>query len=98
MSFLASSLKSLVRLRAIFVLSALAFFFTACASNEYSYTTTVSGGEQVRFTMVAGRPKPAKAEGVEILEAGLQPDVETKKVLYGFRFSDSRVGRVWQNV
>jgi hypothetical protein len=64
-------------------------FMAGCATKEYTYNTVVSGGEQLHFSIVGGRPAPATADGIKILEAGLRPDAQLKKVLYGFHFSDT---------
>ncbi|HEX2852768.1 MAG TPA: hypothetical protein VHO24_05980 [Opitutaceae bacterium] len=64
-----------------------------CASTEFSYTTAVSGGERLKFTFVKGRPAPAKAEGIQIIDAGLQPDPEAKKVLFRFHIRDENAAR-----
>lgn len=69
-----------------------------CASKEFSYVTTVSGGEQIKFTFANGGPVHAKAEGFEILDAVIQPDYDAKKVFYGFRFSDAGGGKTLQSV
>lgn len=69
-----------------------------CASKVFSYATTVSGGEQLRFTFEAGRAAPVKAEGFQILDAGIRPDMETKKVVCGFLFFDENPNRALQSV
>jgi hypothetical protein len=72
----------IVFLRIIF--GALVATLGGCVSKEYSYSTTVSGGERIRFTFANGRPAPAKAEGIQIIDAGLLPNPAEKKVFYGF--------------
>lgn len=69
-----------------------------CASKEFSYATTVAGGERLRFTFVAGQPSPVKAEGFEILDAGIRPEAAEKKVICRFQFRDENANRTLQSV
>jgi hypothetical protein len=69
-----------------------------CASKEFSYATTVSGGEQLRFTFSAGRPAPVRADGYQILDAGIRPEGAEKKVVCGFMFLDENVNRPLKSV
>lgn len=69
-----------------------------CASKEFSYLATVSGGEQMKFTFAKGAPVHAKSDGFEIQEASIRPDMQAKKVFYGFSMSDSANGKSLQSV
>lgn len=80
------------------MLAAISVGGVGCASKEFSYVTTVSGGEQIKFTFANGGPVHAKAEGFEILDALIRPEYDAKKVFYGFRFSDAANGKTLQSV
>ena len=74
------------------------FLGGGCVTKEFSYVATVSGGEQLKFTFTGGGPAHAKAEGIEILDASVQPDFQAKQIFYGFKFSDSSGGKSLQSV
>lgn len=69
-----------------------------CATKEFSYVTTVSGGEQMKFTFAGGGPVHAKSDGFEVLDAAIQPEFDAKKVFYGFRVLDAAGGKTLQSV
>ena len=69
-----------------------------CVSKEFSYVTTVAGGEQMKFTFANGGPAHAKSDGFEVLDAVIRPEYDAKKVFYGFRFSDAAGGKTLQSV
>src|SRR4051794_26007838 len=75
-----------------------ALLLIGCASKEFSYVTTVSGGEQMKFTFGASGPAHAKAEGFEVLDTVLFPDSAEKKAFYGFRLLDAADGKNLQSV
>jgi hypothetical protein len=69
-----------------------------CASTEYSYSTIVSGGEQLKFVMTKGHPEDAKGEGLRVVVASIAPKAETQEVFYRFEFIDETGGRTFQSV
>jgi hypothetical protein len=86
------------RVASALTLMGVLWVLAGCASKEFSYVTTVAGGEQLKFTFANGGPVHAKAEGFEILDAAIQPEYDAKKVFYGFRFSDAANGKSLQSL
>jgi len=64
-----------------------------CVSKEFTYTATVAGGEELKFAVTNGGPAHARADGFEVLDAGLLPDFPAKSVYYNFRLSDAADGK-----
>jgi hypothetical protein len=71
---------------------------SGCLSKEFTYTTTVAGGEELKFTLGQGGPTHARAGGFEVLDAALSTDFPGKKIFYKFSFSDSARGRGLQTI
>jgi hypothetical protein len=59
-----------------------------CATGDYAYVATISGGERVRIPLVKGSPEMSKADGIQVLQTSGAVNHELKKFGYVFAFSD----------
>jgi hypothetical protein len=69
-----------------------------CISKEFTYKSTVAGGEELTFTLTGSGPAHARAESFEVLDAALVPDFPAKTIFYKFRLSDSQRGKSLQSL